>query len=106
MSEAKYIVADSGALPWKADEAIAGIEIKSLGTANGQTMELCRYAPNTAYPYHVHKGPEFVFMIEGQARLAGQWLTPGCSSVGEAGSEDSDFLSGEEGCLFLAVFTP
>jgi hypothetical protein len=106
MSEPKYIFADSNSLPWQADPELPGVESKRLGTANGQAMELSRYAPNTAYPAHVHAGPEFVFLLEGSARLAGQWLQPGWSSIGETGTYDEDFLSGEDGCVFLAIYTP
>ena len=106
MTEPKYIVADAERLAWQEDKTIPGMAVKSLGTANGQTMELFRYAPNTSYPEHMHKGPEFVYMLEGRARLSGQWLEPGWSSIGESGTVDSDFLSGEDGCVFLAVYTP
>ena len=104
MPEPKYIFADSNLLPWQADPDLPGVENKALGTANGQVMELSRYAPDTAYPAHVHAGPEFVFLLEGSARLAGQWLQPGWSSIGEAGTSDEDFLSGENGCVFLAIY--
>jgi len=106
MDTPQYRFCDSATLPWEPDPTMPGIEIKRLGTANGQAMELNRYAPHTAYPAHVHKGAEFVFVIEGSARLAGQWLHAGWSSVGAAGTLDRDFVSGEDGCVFLAVYTP
>ena len=106
MTQPKYIVANTNSLPWQKMEEFAGVEIKTLGTANGQTMELFRFAPNAPFPEHVHAGPEFVFLMEGRARLSGQWLETGWSSIGEAGTVDSDFLSGETGCVLLAVYTP
>jgi hypothetical protein len=106
MAEPQYTVANSNALSWQKVETVRGVEVKFLGKANGQTMELFRFAPNTPFPEHVHKGPEFVFMVEGRARLSGQWLEPGWSSIGETGTVDSDFLSGEKGCVLLAVYTP
>jgi len=106
MTQSKYIVTNANALSWQELEGFTGVEIKSLGTANGQTMELFRFAPNTPFPEHVHAGPEFVFVMEGRARLSGQWLETGWSSTGEAGTVDSDFLSGEKGCILLAVYTP
>jgi hypothetical protein len=106
MAEPQYIVANSNALSWQKVETVSGVEVKFLGKVNGQTMELFRFAPNTPFPEHVHKGPEFVFMVEGRARLSGQWLEPGWSSIGETGTVDSDFLSGETGCVLLAVYTP
>jgi hypothetical protein len=106
MSEPKYIVANSSDMEWQAVPGSEGIEVKYLGSASGQTMELSRYAPNTTYPAHVHAGPEFVFLLEGSARLAGRWLLPGWSSIGESGTVDEDFLSGAAGCVFLAIYTP
>ena len=106
MTQSKYIVTNANALSWQELEGFTGVEIKSLGTANGQTLELFRFAPNTPFPEHVHAGPEFVFLMEGRARLSGQWLETGWSSIGEAGTVDSDFLSGEKGCIMLAVYTP
>jgi len=106
MEQPAFTFCDSRALSWEPDESLAGVEIKRLGSADGQTMELHRYAPNTRYPEHVHKGAEFVYVIEGSARLAGQWLYPGWSSAGGAGTVDPDFQSGPDGCVFLAVYTP
>ena len=106
MAEPIYTVTNANALSWQELEEFAGVEIKSLGIANGQTMELFRFAPNTPFPEHVHAGPEFVFLMEGRARLSGQWLESGWSSIGEAGTVDSDFLSGDKGCILLAVYTP
>ena len=105
MTEPKYIFADTDSLHWQPVENLPGVEVKALGEANGQTMELSRYAPNTSYPVHVHTGPEFVYLLEGSARLAGQWLYPGWSSIGEAGTVDEDFTSGADGCVFLAIYT-
>ena len=106
MSEPKYQIRDTNAAAWQQVENLPGVEIKLLGTADGQNMELFRFAPNTAFPEHVHKGPEFVYMLEGRARLCGRWLETGWSSIGESGTVDDDFLSGEAGCVLLAVYTP
>jgi hypothetical protein len=106
VTEPKYIISDSNAASWQPVENLPGVEIKSLGAANGQAMELFRFAPNTPFPEHVHKGPEFVYMLEGRARLSGQWLETGWSSIGETGTVDEDFLSGGSGCVLLAVYTP
>ena len=65
MAKPKYTVTNANSLSWQVLEGYAGVEIKSLGTANGQTMELFRFAPNTPFPEHVHVGPEFVFFDGG-----------------------------------------
>ena len=46
-------------------------------------MELYRFAPNTIYPDHIHKGPEFVFLLEGSARVHNKWLHAGWASGAE-----------------------
>jgi hypothetical protein len=104
--ELKFIFTNANALDWQASTSLPGIETKLLGAADEQIMELSRYAPNTPYPPHVHAGPEFVFLLEGSARLAGQWLQPGWSSIGETGTIDRDFMSGPDGCVFLSVYSP
>lgn len=105
MAEPKYIFTDTDSLDWQTVQDLPGVEVKFLGEANGQSMELSRYAANTVYPAHVHAGPEFVYLLEGSARLAGQWLYPGWSSIGETGTVDEEFVSGEDGCVFLAIYT-
>ncbi len=82
-----------------------GVEVKALCSANDQTMELYRFAPNTSYPDHFHNGPEFVYLMEGSARQNGKWLYAGWSSAAETGSLDHDFISGDKGCVFLTVYT-
>ena len=106
MEEPKYLFENANALPWQVVESVPGVWIKNLGTTDGQTMELFRFAPDTGFPDHVHKGPEFVYLLEGRARLNGQWLATGWSSIGETGTVDHGFLSGAEGCVLLAVYTP
>jgi len=81
------------------------VEVKLPGAANGQTMELYRLAPRTSYLDHFHYGPEFVYLVEGRARQNGQWLRAGWASIGETGTFDSEFLSGDKGCVFLTVYT-
>jgi hypothetical protein len=56
--------------------------------------------------------PKFIFTDanllawEASKSLAGQWLRPGWSSIGETGTIDRDFKSGPDGCVFLAVYSP
>jgi hypothetical protein len=101
----KYDFVDSNSVSWKKDEIAQGVEIKKLCTANNQTMELYRFAPNTVYPDQVHNGPEFVYLLEGSARVNGKWIQAGWSSGAETGTLDEGFLSGESGCIFLSVYT-
>ena len=100
-----YDFVDSNSVPWEKDEIAKDVEIKKLSTANDQTMELYRFAPNTVYPDHIHNGPEFVYLLEGSARVNGKWIQVGWSSGAETGTLDKEFLSGESGCVFLSVYT-
>jgi len=101
----KYIISNSHSVPWQKDKFTDGVDVKPLGAANGYSMELYRFAPNTSYPDHFHEGPEFVYLVEGQARQYGQWLEPGWASIGETGTLDDNFISGDAGCIFLCVHT-
>lgn len=99
----RFIFTDSHSTPWRPSTMVDGVEVKDLGTFNGQTMELIRFAPNTTFPDHVHESPEFVYMLEGEATQNGQRLGPGWSSAAETGTLDKDFRSGGAGCTFLTV---
>jgi hypothetical protein len=81
----KYIYADSNSVPWENHEIATGVEIKKLCS--------------------LHNGPEFVFLLDGSARVNGKWIHAGWSSAAEAGTLDKEFLSGDTGCIFLSVYT-
>ncbi|MEM7222240.1 MAG: cupin domain-containing protein [Pseudomonadota bacterium] len=100
----RFLFTDGEAAPWQPVEIAPGVEVKALASADGQTMELYRFAPNTSYPDHFHEGPEFVYMLEGEATQDGRRIGPGWASVGESGTLEKNFHSGPEGCLFLTVY--
>ena len=102
--EPRFVFTDSESTSWRPSEMAAGVEVKSLGTINGRTMELYRFAPNTSYPDHFHEGPEFVYMLEGEATQNGQRLGPGWASAAETDTLDKGFCSGSNGCTFLTVY--
>ena len=103
--EPKFSYLDSNEIPWVKSELADGVEVKTLCSANEMTMELYKFAPNSTYPDHFHEGPEFVYLLEGSARQDGKWLAAGWSSAAEKDTLDSDFVSGEKGCLFVTVYT-
>ena len=103
--EPQFVFADSDSIPWTKSEVAEEVEVKTLCSANDQTMELYRFAPNTPYPNHLHEGPEFVYLLEGGCRQNGKWVETGCVSAAKTGTVDSDFISGEKGCTFLTVYT-
>ncbi|MFT5226226.1 MAG: anti-sigma factor ChrR (cupin superfamily) [Polaribacter sp.] len=101
----QYSFADSNSVAWTTHGDANGVEIKKLLGANDQIMELYRFLPNTVFPDHRHNGPEFVYLLEGSARVDGKWIQAGWASAAETGTIDKEFLSGDAGCVFLTVYT-
>ena len=98
-----YRCTDTASLPWRPSTVVEGVEVKDLGTANGRVMELVRCRPGTAFPTHRHAGPEFIYLLEGEAMQNGQRLSPGWAAVAAAGTIDENFHS-ETGCVFLIIY--
>jgi anti-sigma factor ChrR (cupin superfamily) len=102
MPDYQYI--DSAEIAWRKSGVASGMEVKDLGTANGRSMQLVRFAPGTTFPLHRHSGPEFIYMLEGAGYQEGQRLSTGWASVAATGSIDTAFHT-PDGCLFLTVYT-
>jgi len=98
-----YTAVDAAALPWRPSTFAPGVEVKDLGSANGQSMQLVRFAPGAVFPRHTHAGPEFLWLIEGEALQQGRRLGPGWAGTAAAGTVDDGFHS-PKGCLFLTVY--
>ncbi|HEY4066141.1 MAG TPA: cupin domain-containing protein [Burkholderiaceae bacterium] len=99
-----YFFADSSSMPWRASTFASGVEVKDLGTANHRSMQLVRFAPGSAFPLHIHAGPEFVYLLEGEAVQEGRRLQAGWASVAATGTTDHEFHS-PTGCVFLTVYS-
>lgn len=91
---------DSDSVPWQDSKFARGVQIKKLGNADGRALQLVRFAPGASFPKHFHHGPEFIFLLEGEAVQAGQRLKAGWSAVAETGTVDENFYS-DCGCVFL-----
>jgi anti-sigma factor ChrR (cupin superfamily) len=102
--EPRFLFTDAVSMPWRASAWAEGVEVKDLGTANGRSMQLVRCRPGTIFPTHRHRGPEFIYILEGDAIQNGQRLGPGWAGVAEAGTLDEQFRS-ETGCVFLIVYS-
>lgn len=102
--EPRYLFTDTASLPWRASAYAEGVEVKDLGMANGRAMQLVRCRPGVVFPTHRHAGPEFIYMLEGEAIQHGQRLGPGWASVAESRTLDEQFRS-ETGCVFLIVYS-
>ena len=101
---ASYIFTDSHSIPWRKSTMAEGVEVKDLGTVNGRSMQLVRCVAGAHFPAHIHKGPEFIYLIEGEAVQNGQRLSPGWGSAVETGTSDEAFYS-PTGYTFLIVYT-
>jgi len=103
-SEPKFVFTDSKNAPWLDSKVVSGVQVKNLGKANGRAMQLVRFEPGAVFPVHEHIGPEFIFLLEGEAIQNGQQLTAGWAGVAEQGTVDTQFHS-ETGCLFLLCYS-
>ncbi|MBV8653780.1 MAG: cupin domain-containing protein [Alphaproteobacteria bacterium] len=99
-----YQFRDAQSIGWRKSTFAAGIEVKDLGTANGRSMQLVRFAAGASFPLHQHNGPEFIYLLEGDAVQEGQVLSTGWAVVAETGTIDSNFHS-PGGCVFLTVYS-
>jgi quercetin dioxygenase-like cupin family protein len=99
-----YQFKDAQSIGWRKSTFADGIEVKDLGTANGTSMQLVRFAAGASFPLHRHNGPEFIYLLEGDAVQEGQVLSAGWAAVAETGTTDSNFHS-PAGCVFLTVYT-
>jgi len=80
----RFSFVDAQALPWTPSACADGVHVKNLGKANGRAMQLVRFEPGTVFPTHLHTGPEFIYMLEGEAVQNGQRLLPGWVGIAEA----------------------
>jgi anti-sigma factor ChrR (cupin superfamily) len=94
-----YQFHDATAIPWRKSTLAEGIEVKDLGTSDGRSMQLVRFAAGAAFPLHKHPGPEFIYLLEGTAIQEGKCLSAGWSAVAATGTLDSNFHS-PTGCVF------
>ena len=99
-----YEFTDANTVAWRKSRIAEGIEVKDLGGTDGRMMQLVRYAPGASFPPHRHAGPEFIYLLEGEAFQAGQRLLPGWAAVAATDTIDENFHS-PGGCVFLTVFT-
>ena len=102
--ERPYIAIDQKDVPWRRSTSADGVWVKDLGSSDGRSIQLVRYEPGTTFPWHRHTGPEFVYVIEGEAIQRGKRLGPGWVGIAPAETEEDDFAS-ETGCIFLTVYS-
>jgi hypothetical protein len=62
-----FLFADSNSIPWRKSTFTEGVFVKDLGSSDGQAFQLVRFEPGIRFPWHQHRGPEFLYVIEGDA---------------------------------------
>ncbi|MCP3705963.1 cupin domain-containing protein [Paraburkholderia sp. CNPSo 3274] len=94
---------DSASMAWVPSRYAHGVEVKNLGKADGRAMQLVRFAAGATFPGHRHTGPEFIYVLEGEAVQNGRRLAAGYAGVAGRGTVDAEFHS-DTGCVFLLVY--
>jgi hypothetical protein len=69
------------------------LEIKQLLAITDGVMLLYQFLINTLFPDHLHKGPDFFYLLEGSEGVYSKWILAGRASATEKGTFDEAFLS-------------
>lgn len=83
---------------------IEGISVRRLfvDQPRNQMTALIRMAAGTAYPRHIHGGPEECLVLEGRLRVGDRWLKAG-DYQRMAGGSEHPVQSTDQGCLLLII---
>ena len=92
---------DGGEAPWQ--EMGPGVEMKSLGMANGRLMAMFRFAPGYVGGAHDHGDAEFTYVLEGDLISNGVEMKAGHGYAAEAGTRHTGFESPSGGTV-VSVF--
>ena len=101
--EQGFVFTNAGEEPFHPSTAAAKVCVKDLGMADGYAMQLVRFEPGAIFPPHIHRGPEFLYILEGELIQCGRRLGPGWASIAATGTLDDEVRS-EKGCTFLTVY--
>jgi anti-sigma factor ChrR (cupin superfamily) len=88
---------------WRTDQD--GSPFKFIGAADGLVFVLSKLAAGTRGERHVHEGPEFLYVLEGDLQVNGVEMKPGCGYAAATGTTHSEFAS-REGATFVVVLKP
>lgn len=105
VKQGELLFAKCDDLSWRPSAWAKGLSVKDIAVAGGLEMQLVRMEPGAILPPHSHELPEFIYVLEGELRLAGRALSPGSVSIAAPGSEHLDVHS-TTGCTFILVDRP
>lgn len=74
--------------------------LKDLGASDGFYLQLVKFEPGVIFPFHKHFGPEFIYLLEGDAIQYDKPMKPGFVGISRSGSEEIGFRS-INGCIFI-----
>lgn len=108
-SDAVTVVArpDIDGRPWEPLRGIAGVEHKVLWRSGQMIVGLVRLAPGAEEPGHRHHDADHhMYVLEGAARIAGQFVSSGGFCYVPAGVPHSTTDVGPDGCTFFYTYVP
>lgn len=80
-----------------------GVEMKSLGAADGRMIATFKFAPGYSGSVHQHDEPEFSYVLEGSMVSQGVTMHVGHAYAVEAGTTHDEFRT-DDGCTIVSVF--
>lgn len=98
-----FVYGDANSIEWRPMKP--GMDMKSLGQADGQMMALYRFDAGYVGTPHEHNGAEFTYVIEGTIVSDGLTLTPGHGWSAPHGTPHKRFYA-ETDATVVSVFTP
>jgi len=82
-----------------------GAPFKLIGVADGLAFVLSKVDAGSRGARHVHKGPEFLYLLEGDLTVNGVEMKKGHGYAAATGSTHSEFSS-QQGATFVVVLKP
>jgi len=92
---------DADAIPWQTMGP--GVEMKTLGVANGRMIALFQFEAGYVGGSHSHGDAEFTYVLEGDLVSNGVKMGPGHAYAAQAGTTHDEFRS-EGGATLVSVF--
>ncbi|MEO7043866.1 MAG: hypothetical protein ABI091_01075 [Ferruginibacter sp.] len=105
LNQGENIILQTDEVAWKPSTFANGLSVKDIAIAGGFEMQFVRMEACAKIPAHIHKLPEFIYILEGELIVADKVLTKGCVSIAAPGSQHLDVHT-VHGCTFLLVDEP
>jgi mannose-6-phosphate isomerase-like protein (cupin superfamily) len=98
---------DLDSLPWQDVRGCPGVKAKELWQSSGGVDALISYGPGATTPGHPHLSADHhIWIIEGQAEIAGQAMSSGSYVYVPPGAAHPIEVGGQAGCVLLQIHRP